>query len=930
MSTSGVENHAFNNSISGSGSRLPNQLLHQKDKNDNWKELCLDRLESISTSQLVDNEPLNDFYKMVNAEMIYSDYGLDGFSKGVINLMNEAEMPTNAKHYDFLGVIVNQACSDWITSKAGMHIDNTDEFSQNDFLRELDTKKLDYITNNFDLEIKRRMLERGYNLSEEKKFETEEEQQAYAQEIQLQKDQLINPEDSQKTLQKNWKSVATAWAEKVIETDSDRFGLEMMSREEMKDRILTGRFFTHYHVGFDYYKPERWHPCQVAFSRDLNIKYPQDAEYVCHQTKESPSNILNKWGHLLTEDLQRKLMGGYNSQGSNTYSSGTRSLENIVSNNFGETHHVPFEGYYDYQNTLEQQEVFNEPMGIATYIDPQDGLVKQKPAWFSPLNRGGSFGQSDVNNLRTDIEARSDALLVTECYWRSFKKVGILNYINRDGYLDQEFTTDDLVPQFLKENEIKTLKNVSLEDALSKREPNTISYTWIPEIRWGLKIRGENTQLLKSIYVGGDALPYQIKGTLDGGSNLYDAKIPVAGIITDSIAKRIRNEIITHNIALNQINSFIEKELGSFLLFDVKYLPSEFKGSGNSRQALEQMWEMIQDIGIVPVDTSRQNLEGGQPAMNAFSTQTVDYSQQIQNRMNLANQAKIMAIEKIGMTPQRLGEVSQYSTAEGIKQGQTATYAQTEGLFAEMAEADKKKMLLHLTIAQYCQKNYKDYTSIYTNSDNEKAFIELSDPYFQLREFGLRMKNTSNSKRELESLRAAVLSSNTLGSDLLDVAEILTSKSMTTIKSHLLQNRIDRQKETQQNQAHEQEMVDKQIADRREEREDKQANLIELESMRNETNIEIKKLDSYGKMSINQNADSSLYDRLDRETERALTTSFKQTEFGIKEKALELQQQAMSTKENKEDKDYQLKIKVLSEKIAQRQSTERNSIINKN
>ena len=404
----------------------------------------------------------------------------------------------------------------------------------------------------------------------------------------------------------------------------------------------------------------------------------------------------------------------------------------------------------------------------------------------------------------------------------------------------------------------------------------------------------------------------------------------MAGIITDSIAKRIRNEIITHNIALNQINSFIEKELGSFLLFDVKYLPSEFKGSGNSRQALEQMWEMIQDIGIVPVDTSRQNLEGGQPAMNAFSTQTVDYSQQIQNRMNLANQAKIMAIEKIGMTPQRLGEVSQYSTAEGIKQGQTATYAQTEGLFAEMAEADKKKMLLHLTIAQYCQKNYKDYTSIYTNSDNEKAFIELSDPYFQLREFGLRMKNTSNSKRELESLRASVLSSNTLGSDLLDVAEILTSKSMTTIKSHLLQNRIDRQKETQQNQAHEQEMVDKQIADRREEREDKQANLIELESMRNETNIEIKKLDSYGKMSINQNADSSLYDRLDRETERALTTSFKQTEFGIKEKALELQQQAMSTKENKEDKDYQLKVKVLSEKIAQRQSTERNSIINKN
>lgn len=935
MSAEGNEHYAFFNGGGNGMSKLPDQLLYEKNKDDKWKEYNLDTLENISISQLRENESLNDYYRMVNSELIYSDYGLDGFAKNIVDLAKEGDMPAKPKHYDFLGVLVNQTCSDWITSKSRMHIDNTDEYSQNDFLRELDTKKEDYITNNFDLELKRRMLDRGFNLDENKQFESEEEKQQYAQQLQAQKDKLIDPEYTQKTLQKTWKSIATEWAEKRLEGDDHIFNLEDMSRFEMKDRFLTGRYFTAFEIGFDYYKPVRWHPPQVAFSKDLNIKYPQDAEYVCYQTEMSPSNILNRFGHKLSEDVQKRLMSSYSVNGVPSNSFGyTGSLQEIVKNNFGKVQHLPFEDYYDYQNTLQEQQMFNEPMGIQTYVDPQDGVQKQRPAWFSPVNRGGGFmsgfGGDTIKGMRSDFTPRNDALLVTECYWRSFKQVGILNYINADGYLDQEFTTDDLVPQFLRENDIKTLRKVSLEEATKNREVNTIAYTWIPEIRWGVKIRSNNTQIQGNIYIGGDALPYQIKGTLDGGSNLYDAKIPVAGIITDSIAKKIRNEIISHNIVLNQLNNLLEKELGTFFLFDIKYLPAEYKGSGNTRQALEQMWDLIQDIGIVPVDTSAQNMQGTQPQMNAFSTQNIDYTPQITNRMNLANQFKIMAIEKIGMTPQRLGEISQYSTAEGIKQGQTATYAQTEGLFSEMMTAEKRKVLLQLTIAQYCQQNSLDYISVYTNSDNEKAFIELSDPYFSLREFGLKIDNSSNGKKELESLRAAVLNSNTLGSDLLDVAEILTSKSMTTIKSHLKQNRIDLQKSTQEQRAHEQEIVDKNIADAKAAREDLQAHEVDLQILKNEGGIEVKKLDAYGKMSINQNSDSTLYDRLDRETERALNNDYKNREFELKDKSLQIQESNSIAKDDKDDREFQLKVAALEEKRKQRQTNLQTSIINKN
>lgn len=937
MSASGNENHAFFSGLGtgeGFSSRLPDQLLYERQKNDNWKEFCLDRLEEITTRQIAENQPLNDFYEMRNGNLVYSDYGLEDFSKEVIRLRGEMDYPAHAKHYDFLGIICNQIESDWITSKSKMHIDNTDEFSQNDFLRTLDSKKYEYIVKNFDLELKRKLLAKGINLEEERQFNSEEEQQQYAQQLQAQKDKLIDPEQAQKTLQKSWKTVATEWAEKVMEIDTDRFGMEVMSREEMTDRILTGRWFRHYHIGFDFYKPQRWHPCQVAFSKDIDIKYPQDAEYVCHQTEMSPSSILNTFGHKLTEDIQKRLMGSYDSQSNSSGSYGTGknySLESMISNNFGEVQHIPFEGYYDYQNTLQEQAVFNEPMGEATYVDPADGQVKTRPAWFSPMRRGDGFGvNSNIRNLRTDIAPRTDVLLVTECYWRSFKQVGILNYINQDGYLDQEFTTDDLVPQFLKENDIKTLRKVSLEEAIAKREPNTISYTWIPEIRWGVKIKAQNSYLLKDIYIGGDALPYQIKGTLDGGSNLYDAKIPVAGFIGESIAQKIRPEIIQHNIVLNQVYSLLEKELGTFFLFDVRYLPSEYKGSGNTRQALEQMWDMIQDIGIVPIDTSRQNLEGGQPAMNAFSTQAIDYTAQITNRMNLAVQFKIQALEKIGITPQRLGSPSEYSTAEGIKQGQTASYAQTEGIFAVQMEAEKRATLLHLTIAQYCQKEYLDYTSVYTNSDNEKAFIELNDPFFSLREFGLRLDATSSGKKEVETLRQALLQNNTMGSDILDLAEIITSNSMTSLKEHARQNRREQEQKVAQQQQHEKEMQDAMLAAQKENREDIQANLREIQRMKDETTIEAKTIDAYGRMSQNQDASSTLYDRLDKVAELAITDNYKSIEFDQKNKALELQEQALTSKQENDDKEFALKIKQLNEKIEARKSAEKISLWNKN
>lgn len=893
--------HAFGNGIGNShnfSSSLPTQTLLESKKDEKWKQLNMDRLEQIAQRQFSRNLEFNKYYKMIRGEMVYMDYGLPDLTKEIVRLRDEMDFPVHARHYDFLGIIVNQIKGEYNSIKDRYIISTTDPISQNEFIRTQTDTLREYTQQMFNIELEQKLLQRGISLNPNIKFNSDEEKQAYEQQLQAEKDKIIDPEYQQKQLMKNWKTVASEWAERTLEFDQQRddFDMDSMNLQEIEDYMLTGRWFRHYTIGYDYYKPERWHPCTVFFSEDLNTKYPQDSEYIGRIDWVSPSNFILRYGSKLSDDVQRRLSGYFNQSNEGGAKNGNNySLETMARKNFGETHHIPFDGYYDYDLTLQMQDVFDTPLG-ETIIE-ENGEQKKIPAWFSPINNGGGFINltSEAAQLRTDLDLRTDLLQVTEGYWRSFKRIGMLTYRDQEtGILDTVYVTDDLLPQFLAENEIKTLRKVSLEQAEKKIEENTIIYTWLPEIRWFAKAKSNNTYLLEDLYIGGDALDFQVKGA----SNAYDAQMPVAGYIGDGLAKKLNPFIIQHNIVLNQVYSLLEKELGTFFLFDVHYLPSEYKDNGNTRQALEQIYDLIQDLSIVPVDTSKQNMAGTNgSAMNAFMTQSLDFTTQIVNRMNLATQFKLQALEQIGLTQQRTGAPSEYSTAEGIKQGMMASYAQTEPIYAVMAASSKKATLLHLTVAQYCQKNYKDYSFIYTKSDGDKAFIELSDNNFPLRNWGLIAISGSKDRKSLETLRSALLQNNTAGTDLQAFAEIMTSDSISELVEIGRQSRIKAQQEAQAERDHQQQMLDAQLkAVSEEQQKDREWDEASKEKDR-ETKIEIERISALGRASDKQ-SDQEGFDQINQATNDALSNNVKvgmlqdrQTQTDIK------QQQANDQKE---------------------------------
>lgn len=921
--------HSFFNGVGNSAfSELPTQTLPESQKKLPWIKTCLDVLENIGVRQLNRNIQFQDYYKMVNGDMVFSDYGLPDLSRDIVNLRNEIDLPTNIKHYDFLGILLNQITGDYVDVKDSFRVDTIDPLSQSEFSRDKQQQVSEYTNQMFNLELEQRLLAKGIVVDPNKQFNSEEEQQQYMQELEQQKAQLIAPEYMEKEMLKSWKTSTARWGQKTLDYDRSRFDMDSLNTQEITDYFLTGRWFRHYHVGYDHYKPENWSPMTTFFSEDVDAKYPQNGEFVGNIKFMSASDLINRYPDRIKPKDKQRLSGFYNQSREYGAGSSGSSFKDLISNNFSETHYTPFAGYYDYDMTLQMQELFDTPLGESIVVD-ENGNETKVPSWFPKLNNGGN---NNVNRyaqeLRQDIDVRSDLLQVTEAYWRSMKRVGILNFKDKDGLFDQMIVTDDILPEVLEEYGIKKLTNVTLRELALNPKENTIAYNYVPEVRWGAKVKSANSYLLEDLYIGGEALDFQIKGD----SDVYDVKLPVVGFIGNSIAKKIRPYIIMYNICMNQIYNLLEKEIGTFLLFDVNFLPSEYKDNVSTKETLEMLREAAVEIGIVPVDTNKGNLAGAGQSLNTFMSQSVSFTEQMNSRMMLADRYKMLALEQIGMNQQRMGAPSKYTTAEGVQQGMTASYAQTDNIFATMSTSDRKASEVHLTVAQFCQRENKDPAFFYTSTDGDKAILEnaqANDEGFHIRQFELVAINNQKDKKALQNLKETLLANNTQGSDLMDFAQISNSKTLSELVEYGKQNRRERDSQAQVQREHEDKMNQDNINAQKEAILSQREHETNLNREDNETKVDIAHITALGR-AVDAKSDELGLDRIDKMSARAQDNEYKDKQLAQKDKDFDLKTANSQADRELGSAKLMLDLQKLREKQEDRKSKERIALVNKN
>lgn len=931
--------NSFNGIGLGDGtSTLPVQTLPLSKKGKKWKKANMDALERIGIEQLHQNIKFVAYRKMINGEFTYSAVGIEEmelpwFQKEVTKLRSQQGIPTYLKHFDFIGIIVNVLQGLFSDFKDKYVIDSRDEYATNEFIRQKTERLHQYAQQVFMQEIRTILLKRGVDIYKQD-FQTQEEQQAFQQQVQ-QQIQALTPQEIERDLAKNFKVIATEWAENTIEEDNKEFSIHEMDCENFVDYILSGRYFKHFGVGYDNYYVERWPIEETFFSQDLDARYPQRGEFAGRVTYMSPSNVLNRFGHLLTTKEQEAI-GNYFNQ-SDYYGDGygyggvNLSEEAVIP----ETKVVPFHNYYDHQANVQFEDALGVPLAQTTFKD-EEGEEHTFRRWMPRLDEDEDLIRGDLYSsyLRDDIEVRRDTIRVTEAYWRSYKRLGVLIRANSVGVPSIDLVTDDLLDEMLKDGEIKKLRTVTITELQKALRENriyeyidTITYLYTPEVWKGVKIRANADKLKEDLYLDVRPLDYQIRGSR---SNLYDVLLPVAGIITTGLMNKLVPYQQLYNISMNQITDLLEKELGVFFAFDITAFPDEFREETTEESILKAR-EIIKDTGLLALDASRQNTQNNQP--NIFQRHDVTYAGQVQYRWEMAQRYKAEALSQIGITPQMLGAPNTYTTAEGVKQGLQASYAILNPVFDKFNEAKCKEIELHIAIAQYCQSNGKDATVLFRQSDMNLRFLDImaeDGDTFPLRHLEVTAETSSKDRKIIEQVKSLMMTDNTINRDIEDAINILTDDTIVELKDTAKYIMDKTNRKVQEDREFQSQQLQQNIAANKEEQDRERQHEVLLQEMNNQTKIEIEEIQAYATVSNRGENSQFVYDTIAKAAQDDINNNFRGEEIDVKKAEVARKTTNDANLNNERLQKLALKAQELRLKKEQIDAQKFTSVINKN
>ena len=920
--------------VGNHNSVLPPQAIPKNKKDEKWEKSCLDNLEREGMRQYSQNLPMTDYYKMISGEMVYVDlvdddkdvlYGFVQKSKEELNL------PSYLRHWDLMYPIVSKITGEWALQADKFRFDTTDEVSTNDYIREKTFKLNKFTEALFKSEMNKLMLLNGIDVSEN--FQSEEEYQKYQQNLQqIQQDYF--PDRVEQDMKKNWKTEAAQWAEKTWERDFERFRMNILESLEARDILLTGKSVRHYRMGYDYYYPEYWHPVETFHSKESSLTRIEDGEFAGRIKYYTVTELMNTYGDILNEKQRISIYKSYfgTDYDEYTYSSSFEKSVSLLGEGYFDRMMVPFKGYSDHKLALEFEQATGIPLSERTDLSTGE----THDTYSTPLtNNFINFGASIAQNLRNDIQIRTDTIQTTEAYWKGSKKIGLLSYREISGYLTTIEVDEDLLPEVKEEYKIKNLKKVSLKEYhLLKPEDkeNTIVWVDVPIIYKGVKIKCSGLYNSEDIYYV-EELPFQIKGEK---GNIFDLKLPVCGYIGESLCKKIRPEQITYNYLLNQNQGYLEKEIGAFFVIDVNSLPMEHFDLGGGDEVLINLRNLAKTTGLLPTDMSRNNLNqnGGGLMFNPMSYQNATFTDQLQRNIQLSERYKWMAYEKLGLTPQAMGSPSQYSTAEGIQVGQQATFAQTYNIDQILLENKRSNIEIHMSVAQYCQLNNKDANYIYMASDNEIQFLQSikEDENFALRQIDVRPTYNAKKNREFQQLKQMLIGNNTMGHDAYSLTELVLSDDFLELKEAARRARLYMDKVRQEDYANQQAIEQKKIDERLRIHNDE----IAVKREKNLAAVKVAELGALGRTADNSNQEdgtdiiqqnAQLYLK-DKEIDNKRASEIDKIRKDLQIASAKVDQKAQEILNDKE------KINLEREKLATQRyiadAKNRDSVINKN
>jgi len=596
---------------------------------------------------------------------------------------------------------------------------------------------------------------------------------------------------------KDYRSMLEEWAEHQMRVDYERFKMDELEERAFRDMLITDREFWHFKMNDDDYEVELWNPLITFYHKSPDVRYVSQGNWVGKIDMMTVADIIDKYGYLMTEEQMRSMEAIYPTRAAG-YPIGGQQNDG---------------SYYDGTKSHE-------------WNTGQPGLAYRQ---FTSLNDGPLAGGDIVNWILSESEdyfdyKNTDMLRVANIYWKSQRKVGHLTRIDENGDVIQD-VVDEMYKVTLKPiYDTTVFKNKTKENLIAGEH---IDWIWINEVWGGVKIGpnypaywGMNNYSpdgVNPIYLGINKqkpgrVPFQFKGD----ATLYGCKLPVEGSVfsdrntrSTSLVDLMKPFQIGYNIVNNQIADILVDELGTVIMLDQNALPRHSLGEDWGKNNLAKAYVAMKDFQMLPLDTSITNTEN---ALNFqhYQVLNLEQTQRLLSRIQLSNYFKQQAYEVIGITPQRMGQQVEQTTATGLRIATANSYAQTEVYF--MNHCDYLMPRVHqmrTDLAQYYHSTKPSVRLQYVTSADEKVNFEIEGSSFLLRDFNIFATTKANHRAVLEQLKQLAISNNTTGASIYDLGNIIKAESISEV-SHILKANEEKQMQQRQEEMQQQQEMQQQ------------------------------------------------------------------------------------------------------------------------
>jgi hypothetical protein len=553
----------------------------------------------------------------------------------------------------------------------------------------------------------------------------------------------------------SYTSVAEKWANHILTCQKAEFNLKEKSEDAFRDMLISAREF--YHIYEDNSK--------LGFNIEV-------------------ANPKNTW-FLTTPD--RKWISDPTGRAQGAYAAGTvqvmelsEIIESIPDLTKEEIDHLR-SSLQDYGLINVRESNLGNPDAIpgqdSVMYDTFDPLVLQTRMIIESEMKENNDGLKDFLGLTNNVSSFGYKYVVVRSYWISKRKIGKLIYIDEMGN-EQSM----LVDENYKSGTIPTQQS--------------LEWGWINEWYQGTKI-GPDIYHIK---------PYKLLNYCPIIGTTYEVKNTEAKSLVD-LMKPFQ---VLYNVCMNQLYKLLEKEVGKVQLMSIRHIP--IPKDGDAQDALD-MWEMeARNRGVVFIDDSPENLKAPS-SFNQFTSLDLTRTQEIQARYTLAQQLKSECWELVGMSRQRMGDISASESATGTNAAMQQSYSQTEPLFVAHEYVMGQLYQAIIDAALYVESSKPESTLSYITNEGESAFVQVNGSDLKFRDLKVFLTNRPEDTQMFNELRALAQPLMQNGGSLYDVIELYSTKSMREMKKtfkDLRDRQIAQQDQQMQLQQQQQEAQQKQ------------------------------------------------------------------------------------------------------------------------